>query len=293
MGEPERINLGCNDGYPLAASLYRAPSEKAALVLAPALGVPQTFYARYANYLALHGISVLTFDYRGSGASAHGPARGRDIRMQDWGALDIEAALAWLLTELKPDKLFFVGHSAGGQLFGLAPSSQHLRAAVLVGATAPYLRHYPRSSWPKLLSTWYLLAPLLSWHRDSFPARQIGLGSTSVAAGVVAQWAHWARTPEYLFDDAHGIDTQRYAQLTLPILSHCFSDDELAPPPAVDALLKHFPAANIERQVHTVAADDSIGHFGYFRKGREHSYWQATVDWLYSQDNLKPNATNK
>ncbi|MGH8459887.1 MAG: alpha/beta hydrolase family protein, partial [Nevskiales bacterium] len=215
--KPEAITLNCADGQPLAAKVFKANPAQAAAVIAPALGVPSRFYASYAQYLADHGFSVLTFDYRGSGESVAGSVRGRDVRMEDWGRLDIDAALAWVQRELKPKKLFLVGHSAGGQLPGLAAMSEKLDGMVFVAASAPHLRHYPLRSWPKLGLTLYLAGPLLSLGRDQFPAKQTGLGSTTVAAGVVAQWSRWARSRNYLFDAAHGIDTARYAKLNMPI----------------------------------------------------------------------------
>lgn len=278
--QAETIALSCADGYPLAASLFKPNQAHAAVVIAPALGVPRRYYAAYAGYLAGRGFSVLSQDYRGSGDSANGPRRGRDIRMEDWGRLDIEAALAFALRELKPKKLFLVGHSAGAQLPGLAPASEALDGIVMVAGSAPHLRHYPPRAWPMLCLTWYALGPLLSWRRDDFPARRTGLGSTRVAAGVVAQWCRWARSRDYLFDATHGIDTARYARLPMPVLSYCFADDGYAPPAAVDALLAHYPAARVERRVVPRLARGTIGHFGFFREQLAGSLWRESTDWM-------------
>jgi predicted alpha/beta hydrolase len=278
--KPESITLNCADGYPLAAKYFSANPTRAVVVVAPALGVPTRFYAAYASYLAGRGFSVLTFDYRGSGDSANGPRRGRDMRMEDWGRLDIDAALAWARQEYKSKKLFLVGHSAGAQLPGLAPGSEALDGMILVAGSAPHLRHYPVKSWPMLCLTWHVLGPLLSWRRDDFPARQTGLGSTRVAAGVVRQWARWARTRDYLFDQKHGIDTSRYARLALPVLSYCFADDSYATPAATDALLAHYPVARVDRRVVPRLAQGTIGHFGFFRESSADSLWRESAGWL-------------
>jgi predicted alpha/beta hydrolase len=272
--------IHCADGYPLAARLFEAQPARAAVVIAPALGVPSRFYAAYARYLAGRGFTTLTFDYRGSGNSAAGPVQGKDMRMEDWGRLDIEAALAWIRRERKPSKLFLIGHSAGAQLPGLAAMSEHLNALVLVAGSAPHVRHYPPKSWPMLWLTWYVLAPLLSIGRDAFPARRTGLGSTRVAAGVVRQWAQWARSHDYLFDAIHRLDTTRYARLALPLLSYCFADDSYATPAATDALLVHYSAACIERRIVPRLARGTIGHFGFFREQSLDSLWRESADWL-------------
>ena len=70
----EHLTLHTDDGHTLAARCYR-PADAAVVVqrvviLAPALGVPQTFYERYARWLSGHGCVVYTVDWRGIGASA-------------------------------------------------------------------------------------------------------------------------------------------------------------------------------------------------------------------------------
>lgn len=277
------IRIECRDGFQLAATLF-APAVASVpgpvLVIAPALGVPRRFYAAYARFMAAQGIATLTFDYRGSGDSTHGPRRGRDIGMQDWGQQDIDAMLAWALRERKAQRLFLVGHSAGGQLPGLAASSEKLDAMVMIAASAPHLRHYPLRSWLLFGLTWYVLGPLLSLGRDQFPTKRTGLGSTGVAAGVVAQWARWARSRDYMFDSAHGLDTARYAKLKMPMLSYCFADDTYATPAAMDALLGHYSATQVDRRIVPRTAGGAIGHFGYFRERFRDTLWRDTADWL-------------
>lgn len=280
----ESQTLECADGYPLSASLFKPdPADGAAgktIVIAPALGVPARFYAAYAEYLAGRGFTVLSFDYRGSGRSVNGPVRGRDIAMSDWGQLDIEAALAHAREGLRAKRLFLVGHSAGAQLPGLAPSSKYLDGMIAVAGSAPHLRHYPLKTWPLFALTWYLLGPLLSWRRDDFPARQTGLGSTPVATGVVAQWCRWARSRDYLFDAKHGLDTHRYAKLRLPVLSYGFADDGYATEPAINALLVHYPIADIEQRIVPRSGNGTIGHFGFFRDRQKESLWRQSAEWL-------------
>lgn len=279
----ESLTLNCADGFPLAAMLHRPEQARAVVVIVGALGVPSRFYAAYASYLAGKGFAVLIFDYRGSGGSTSGPVRGRDMRMQDWGQVDINAALAWSRQHFAHLRLFLLGHSAGAQLAGLAAGSESLAGMILVAGSAPHLRHYPARDWPKLMLTWYVLGPVLSWRRDVFPAKQVGLGSTQVASGVVRQWACWARSGDYLFDSAHGMDTTGYARLTLPVLSYCFSDDSYAPPPATDALLAHYPAAQMDRRIVPKPPQGMLGHFGFFREQAAARLWQESADWLEAQ----------
>jgi predicted alpha/beta hydrolase len=60
----EHLTLHTDDGHTLAARCYRpadvAVAVQRVVILAPALGVPQTFYERYARWLSGHGCVVYT-----------------------------------------------------------------------------------------------------------------------------------------------------------------------------------------------------------------------------------------
>ncbi len=70
-GQP--LSLRCADGRELVAHWFAAAAPRAALLMNPATGFPQTFYFRLASYCASRGYHTLIYDYRGMGASA--PAR--------------------------------------------------------------------------------------------------------------------------------------------------------------------------------------------------------------------------
>ncbi|MBP8191605.1 MAG: alpha/beta hydrolase, partial [Aquabacterium sp.] len=64
-----------------------------AVILAPALGVPQTFYKRYAQWLADQACVVYTFDWRGMGQSAPTSLKGYRAKLTDWAQLDAPALM--------------------------------------------------------------------------------------------------------------------------------------------------------------------------------------------------------
>lgn len=280
MSEARKLRLSCADGYPLAAELHAAPAARGAVLVAPALGVPRRFYSDYARFLATQGFSTLVLDYRGVGDSAQGPVRGALMQMADWGRLDIEAALRWFETQLKPARIFLVGHSAGGQLPALAEASEKLSGMVLVAASAPALRYYPLRDKLGPAFLWHFAVPLFSRGRDQFPSKRLGFSSVDVPTGVMRQWAAWSRASAYLFSPEFQMDTARYARLSIPMLSYCFLDDAYAPPAAVNALLEHYPAAKIEKREVPKPAKGTIGHFGYFRERQRDTLWRDTADWL-------------
>ena len=72
---------------PLAVRRFLPPAGMAAqgsVVIGAAFCVPQTFYAPFAQWLATQGWAVTTFDYRGQGASLHGPMRAVRADLHDW-----------------------------------------------------------------------------------------------------------------------------------------------------------------------------------------------------------------
>lgn len=276
--DPAPLRIACADGIELAASRF-CGGRRAAMLIAPALGVPRRFYDRYAQFFAGHGYDVLSIDYRGSGGSG-GAERGARLRLADSGRLDLDAALHRLWAHSAASKRVFVGHSLGGQLPGLAPLSEHLAAMIAIGASIPDPRLYPLLPRWRMRLLWRVLVPLLGRGRDRFPARRIGFSSIDLPAGPMRDWARWGLSAGYLFDPAHGLDTQRYARLAMPLLAYSFADDDYAVRPAVDALLARYPSARIERRHIGRPRQGQIGHFGYFHPRMQDSLWTDTLRWL-------------
>src|SRR5512139_3896274 len=82
------------DGHELAVT--RFPAEGAAwatLLVAGAMGVRQDFYEPLARHFAPRGMHVLTFDFRGMGASAPESLRGFETDIVPWAERDLEAML--------------------------------------------------------------------------------------------------------------------------------------------------------------------------------------------------------
>ncbi len=282
MSTTDTVTLRCADGFALTGNLFSgASSNGRAVVIASAMGVPRRFYAPLAQFLADDGFKVLTFDYRGIGDSRDGPVRGSRIRMEDWGRLDIETALQWGASELRAERLFLLGHSAGGQLAGLAPSTAKLSGLVFTAVSSAHPGHWPMPSRLGLLWVMHLHAPLVTLGRDFFPPKLGGLSNIPIPAGVVAQWARWARKPGYLYDPKSGVDVSGYRKINVPTLAWQFDDDTYAPQSAHDAILAAYPNANIERRaIRTRELGRKVGHFGFFREPSREPFWRETAEWL-------------
>jgi predicted alpha/beta hydrolase len=285
----QEINLETSDGQVLSGLFYPSKQPKATLLIGSALGVPQQFYKHFAAFMATQGFQCLSFDYRGTGLS-HFKGRAGDIQLADWGRLDLEAGLQkakQLATEngINTTELYYVGHSIGGQLLGLAKSSVDIKASMLVGASAPYWARwpYPRKFFMSFVC--FGLLPLLSFSRQMFPAKAVGLSSMDIPAGCARDWGKWMRDPDYLFAKKFKLATQGYQDVSGPILSLCFDDDDFAPPKNVNYLLTFFSGARIQNELvqHQHINLGSIDHMGFFKKKFEHTLWLKSVDH-FAQD---------
>jgi predicted alpha/beta hydrolase len=270
------IELKAIDGYRLGATVYGA-GEKAVLVM-PATGVPQSYYAKFAAYLAERGFSVLTFDYRGIGRSLSSDIRKLGARMRDWGALDAAAAFAFL----SHPEILIVGHSFGGQALGLLPQPERIAGALVVGAQSGYWRNWPALGQAWMWPATHIGLPAVARLLGYFPASRLGFGE-DLPAGVALEWASWCRHPRYLVG-ALGVE-DAYARFRAPLRAYAISDDPFAPRRAVQELFKLYPSAKAE--LRSVAPRElgvkSIGHFGFFRERFRDSLWRETADWLESR----------
>jgi predicted alpha/beta hydrolase len=130
------VKIACRDGVAIGGHLWLAPSGRSAgsIIVNAATGVQALYYHRYACFLANRGFDVLTYDYRGIGASRPSRLEGCGYRWRDWGELDFEAALRFMHKRSPSARLIVVGHSIGGFLPGLAESAGLIERMLTVGA---------------------------------------------------------------------------------------------------------------------------------------------------------------
>ena len=264
-------------GFELAVSVFEHQGADTVVVVNAATGVPRQFYKYFAAYLRDHGWTTITWDYRGIGGSAPPNLRGFDARMRDWALLDMRAVVGWLSTELRPRRIFAVGHSFGGQGLGLIETPERINAMVGVSAQSGYWGVQGGAEKYRARVAVTLVIPLLARLFGYFPWSRFAAGE-DLPAGVALEWARWCRNRDYLLGDAT-LPLQRYEAFDAPVLAYSIDDDDWGTPRAVDDMMRAY--ANVTRR-HLVPADyglDKLGHMGFFRKGSE-PIWDEVIAWL-------------
>lgn len=273
------VEFAARDGYRLAGTLFRpkTPNRRAVLFQAAA-GVKQEYYGKFAAYLAARGFAALTFDYRGIGRSRPAKLRGFKARMRDWAEKDIGGALDYLARATHGARIIGIGHSFGGQAFGIVPGNERYVAVMTVGAQSGYWKHWSGSAKVGMWFLTHVLLPGVSSLYGYFPARLFGQGE-DLPAGVAREWASWCRHPGYLVG-ALGAQ-EAYARFTAPIRAYAVTDDSYAPPAAVQAFVGFYSNAPIK--VEEVAPEKHggpIGHFGLFRERFKETLWKDAAEWM-------------
>ena len=272
-----RIEFEAADGWPLAGTLFEGPNDGPAVLLSGAAAVPHPFYARFAKWLCGHGArAVLTYDYRGIHASAGEPARWRELRMADWGLLDMPAALDVLQREVPGVEIVGLGHSYGGQAIGFCGRPEDFTRYATVATMSGYWRGLKDAR-----RVWFLtqvLGRTVAKVSGRVPS-WLGVGAT-MPGGVFLDWARWIATPDYFFSDPT-VPTERFAKVTLPYLTVGALDDPWANPNATLDLMRRFEEADVRE--HWIDANEGIGHLGYFRRKHE-AHWPLVGDFVLRGD---------
>ncbi len=271
----ERLEIPAKDGFPLAAEWRGGKNPERLLLIAPATGVKQTYYRFFADYFAARGWSVLTWDWRGIGASRPASLKGFQGGMDDWAKKDLPGVLEWAEREHRGAKRAALGHSFGGQSPGFAGKDHGLEALVMIGSQNGYWGHWPAPRKYSLATFWHLVVPAITHTIGHFPGRI--LGSEDLPKEVALDWARWCRTQEYF-------GQTRHHEFAAPILAYCISDDTYAPRKSVEALLAKFgsPSKELRLIEPRDAGLKALGHFGYFRPQVE-QLWQEPASWLEAQ----------
>ena len=288
VAAPLAVAFTAADGYRLHGTLWRHPAAatpaRPVVLINPATSVRARYYSRFAAWLHARGFDVLSYDYRGIGASRPPSLRGLDAGWLDWGQLDFEAALQYVDSALPGQPVQVVAHSVGGFLVGLAPSSHRVGRVFSMGAQYAYWRDYMPERRAALLLKWHVFMPALSALLGYFPGQWLGW-LEDTPRGVVRDWT--ARCPR--FEDAWRLDEaeratllERFAAVRGATLALSLSDDEFGTVPAIQRLLRYYRNSAVTH-VHLspqAVGERTIGHFAFFHSRFERTLWPLALEWL-------------
>ena len=276
------LSFTARDCVELGGRLFVPDAPRAIVLICAATGVRQQFYWKFAEWLTTKGYGALTFDYRGIGASLNGRSVRESLaKKQDWGQLDMPAALDFLDREFPDLPIHLVGHSAGGQLIGLMPNYDRLDKIVTVGASSGHL--YNLASKIRLVAAFLLKVyiPISAKLLGYAPTRWLGWGE-NLPAGVAMQWSAWCSQPGYVLN-ALGSDIvlDYFDQIRKPILWLTATDDPIATPENVDDMLRLYQNASVTRHRIDPRAYGlkRIAHIDFFRT-RNATLWPMVAEWL-------------
>jgi predicted alpha/beta hydrolase len=241
----------------------------ATLLIAGAMGARSDFYAPLARYFAENGFHVLTFDYPDEG----------DL---DRWASRLDAMLGETRAAAPELPLLYLGHSLGGQLLGVLPHAEHVKAAITVTAGSGYYGFNDRMPL-RVRLFWFFFVPVLTSLFGYFPGKRLRMVG-DLPRGVAWQWRRWCMHPDYLLAE----DESRRAlfdRVRIPIRGYSFEDDHIVTKRAIDHLHTFYRAAEVER-VHlapVAMGTARIGHFGFFTEASRETLWRESLEWFSSR----------
>ena len=277
----KEVTIACEDGFELSCAVFvpRQPVRLKVLI-AGALGVPQAYYAPFAEWLTVQGAIAMTFDPRGCGRSRpkefQRSLRGFEADFLIWARSDFAAAIDALDAMAASVPLVVLGHSLGAQLAGMTyPKAQNrIARLVAVASGAGYWREWAPQS--RRIAPWlfYGLGPALTALYGYFPGKRFGIVG-DLPAGVMRQWSRWCKHREFSW----GVSPQdvglSYRRATFPIRAFGLSDDEAISKTSITKQLLAFANCPSRLRLLSPPAQQgrSVGHLGLFRPHWENTLW--------------------
>lgn len=283
-GKSETVSIYCQDGYQLGGHFYLHKGEslqKLPILICPATGILQKFYRHFANWLAEQGFDVLTFDFRGIGESLHGQLKNAQASILDWGTFDIPAAIHYLLEKTQQSQVVLIGHSAGGQLLGIAPNYEKVAKLIGIAASTGYVKNLTGKTKFFAPVMFEIVFPISNYFLGYGATKMLGMGE-NLPKNVAKQWREFCSHAGYV-ENAIGksIFQDFHSKVTIPMTIIHALDDEIATPANVDDLLRLYPQAQKKKMPLEPLAwqHQQIGHMGFFKKSHQ-NLWHLIINEL-------------
>ncbi len=279
MGDFTQEAIPMDRSQHIVARFFEPMREpKGGVLIVPAMGVPQPYYADLANWLAAQNYVAATFDYRGMGLSRNGRLRDLDLDVVDWATQDCARALDALTERVNDKPIYWIGHSLGGQIIPFVPNRSRVTKFITIATGSGYWRENAAPLNRRAWFLWYVVAPLMVTLFGYFPGKRLGIVG-DLPPRVLKQWRRWCLNPEYAVGAEPGDVRGLYAAVRTPIASLSFTDDEFMSARNIESL--HSFYANAPRTMKRFTPQDigvkRIGHFGFFRPEFADSLWRGQL----------------
>jgi predicted alpha/beta hydrolase len=275
----EDVDVDAADLTPIATRFYIPHPANAcgAVLIAPAMGVPQSYYASFATWLVESGFYVATFDYRGTGSSLRGPLRAVDADIITWAEQDTQAVLSALAARAPGLPITWIGHSLGGQIVPFVRDRTNVAKVITVATGSGYWKENAAPLRRKVWLFWFVAAPIATPLFGYFPGKALRMVG-DLPRNVLRQWKKWCMDPEYAVGDGEHV-RDLFASVTTPITAFSFTDDEMMSEQNTASIHGFFTSA--PRVMRRLTPDEigvkRIGHFGFFKEAMKQPLWEARV----------------
>jgi predicted alpha/beta hydrolase len=276
----QEITITAADGYQLSA-LYSTPVGKTTgtIILSSATGIKKEFYINFTRFLVQNGYNVLLYDYRGIGHSAPNNLKTSCSYMHEWGTMDMNAVLDFIVTEKGFTDIIWVGHSVGAQLVGFLEHREHVKKVVAISSALGYWGYFPFPVKWLIWGLWYFIGPLMVKIYGYGAMQKIGWGE-NLSRNMMKEWREWCLSKNYftgLLQEKLHMD--KFYHFTTPISAVYISDDYIANDKTVPLMMKFFP--NAPQEILKIQVEQytkfKVGHTGIFRRKFEKNLWAVLV----------------
>ncbi|MCU4317678.1 alpha/beta fold hydrolase [Acinetobacter bereziniae] len=282
----ENLTISCADSYSLSARFYPAKqsTQHLPVLVCPATGITQGFYHHFIEWLTRQGLDVMVFDFRGIGDSLYGPLSQSKASIQDWGQLDIPAAIESLLNKTGKNQLTLIGHSAGGQLLGIVPNYKKVAQVISISGSTGHVKGLKGRTKRLAPVMFNLVFPISNRIKGYGATKMLGMGE-NLPQKVAQQWAEFCSRPGYVINAVGKTVFEDYHhENECPITSYWSSDDEIATSANVKDLLRLYPRATTDMielspQQH---GHKVIGHMSMFKKSHQ-NLWPIMTQKIFNQ----------
>ena len=277
------------DGVRLKGTLFVPADPHTSVVIAGAVGVPETFYARFAEWLAGEGFAVLTFTYRDMHDTSPRAMRRSRARLQDWAITDGQAARDALRAGFGNLPQWVIGHSLGGMMLSKQPRLAGVTRVITIASGLVHHREHPMPYRLLVWFFWFVAGPLTTRMLGYLPGKTIGLGS-ALPSRVFWQWRKWCTVPGSFLEDT-SLPASDWSRSGAPVRIVGICDDAICPPELAHRLARAYQGGPVETVTIDPAQEgvSSLGHFGIFR-AQGKAFWPKLIARSSPTDLATPTA---